>query len=101
MYMYNVTVNIENSVHDEWLEWMKQHHIPDVMRTGMFAGNRIMKLLTEIENEGTTYTFQYFFEKMDQYHKYQEVYAPKLQAEHTEKFGGKFVAFRTLLEIVE
>ena len=34
--IYNVTVNIDDSVHDEWLEWMQTQHIPDVMSTGYF-----------------------------------------------------------------
>ena len=34
MYIYNVTTNIDESVHDEWLHWMKEIHIPDVLATG-------------------------------------------------------------------
>lgn len=32
MIIYNVTVNIEHNVHDEWLKFMKDEHIPDVMK---------------------------------------------------------------------
>ncbi|MCE3229382.1 MAG: hypothetical protein K0S32_3933, partial [Bacteroidetes bacterium] len=33
MFIYNVTVNISNDIHTDWLKWMKEIHIPDVMKT--------------------------------------------------------------------
>lgn len=101
MYLYNVTVNIEDDVHDNWLHWMKTTHIPDVMSTGCFVANRMLKVLTEIENNGTTYSIQYYFNRMEEYQRYQDKFAPDLQLAHTERYKDKFVAFRTLLEIVE
>jgi hypothetical protein len=38
---------------------------------------------------------------MESYEEYRKNFAPALQAEHTAKFKDRFVAFRTLLEIVE
>jgi hypothetical protein len=37
MYIYNVTINIEESAHDQWLKWMHQKHIPDMIATGKFS----------------------------------------------------------------
>ena len=98
MYIYNVTVTVEESIHADWLKWMQQIHIPDVMQTGFFTENKICKLLTE-ETE-ITYAIQYTFKKMDDLHAYQKEHAPRLQKEHSEKFKNKFAAFRTILEIV-
>lgn len=33
MIVYSVTVNIDSSIHEDWLAWMKSKHIPDVMAT--------------------------------------------------------------------
>lgn len=99
MIIYNVTVNIENDVHDEWLNWMKNQHIPDVMKTNCFIDNKICKVLVE-EEQGTTYSIQYTTQDMATLEKYQREYAPRLQKEHSERFANKFVAFRTLLEVV-
>ena len=49
MIIYNVTVNIDESIHEEWLLWMKNVHIPDVMETGHFLENKICKILAESE----------------------------------------------------
>lgn len=101
MILYNVTVNIEDDAHDEWVEWMQTVHIPDVMRTGMFVDFSFSKLLTRQHDEtGTTYVIQYLAESMTHYEKYRDEFAAALQEETRKKFEGKFVAFRTLMEKV-
>lgn len=99
MILYNVTVNIDESVHDEWLHWMKEVHIPEVMETGCFLENKICRILAE-EEGGKAYSIQYFAPDMETYIKYQTEFSPALQEEHTKKYAGKFGAFRTLLEVV-
>lgn len=99
MIIYNVTVNIENDVQEEWLKWMKEKHIPDVMATGYFLENKICKVLVD-EEQGVTYSVQYTAANMDDLKEYQRLHSARLQKEHADKFANKFVAFRTLLEIV-
>lgn len=100
MILYNVTINISPDVHEEWLIYMKEQHIPDVLSTGLFIENKFLKVLSTEEGEGFTYSVQYFLNSMADYENYQINYAPKLQAEHTQKYKDKFVAFRTILETV-
>jgi hypothetical protein len=100
MFIYNVTVNIDPEIHTEWLSWMREKHIPDVMKTGCFTESRMVKVLN-VDDEGHTYSIQYTFSEMKDIEKYQAEFAKKLQAEHTEKFKDKYAAFRTLLEIIE
>lgn len=99
MIIYNVTVNIDAAAHDEWLKWMKEVHIPDVLKTGLFTQSKICKVLVE-EESGITYSIQYTCRTSADYETYKNQHAAALQKEHTERFGGKFVAFRTLLEVV-
>ena len=99
MILYNVTVIIENDVHDDWLRWMKEQHIPDVMATGLFIENKIARILAE-EEGGTSYSIQYLLRSMEDYETYQQQHAPRLQAEHSERYNGKFGAFRTLLHVI-
>ena len=100
MLVYNVTVTIDSVVHDEWLDWMKRDHIPEVMATGCFTGYRIFKVLAAGSPGDKTYSIQYACETLNDYERYRDLYSPALQSEHTAKYGGKFVAFRTLLETV-
>jgi hypothetical protein len=99
MYIYNVTINVETTAHDEWLKWMQENHIPAVMKTGCFIDSRMLKVLN-VEDEGTTYSVQYTFLNMSDMEEYKTKHAQRLQKEALDKFKDKFVAFRTLLEIV-
>lgn len=101
MILYNVTINVDESVHDEWLEWMTKKHIPDVLATGLFTDNKIYRILSEDKVNGNTYSIQYFCNSMYDYEKYRKEHAPRLQKEHSEKYKDKFVAFRTIMDSVE
>jgi len=100
MIIYNVTVNIDADVHDEWKQWMLEKHIPDVLSTGLFLDSRMSKLLIEEEGGGITYSIQYTLESMDKMNEYEQKHAPRLRDEHTQKYDGKFGAFRTMMEVV-
>ena len=100
MIIYNVTVNIDKDVHDEWLHWIKTQHIPDVMATGFFIENKLCKVLVD-EEQGITYSFQYTCKNMEDLKEYQSLHAPRLQKDVNDKYANKFVAFRTLLEVIK
>lgn len=99
MILYNVTVNIDHLSHDKWLKWMKEEHIPDVLATGLFFDGKLSRIMAE-EEGGKSYSIQYLAKSMEDYERYQTEHAPRLQSEHEKHFGGKFVAFRTLLNVV-
>nr|WP_315418198.1 DUF4286 family protein [uncultured Pedobacter sp.] len=99
MFLYNVTLILEDAAAEDWLQWMQDVHIPEVMATGLFVSNRLLKVV-DSPNEGVTYCTQYVVETLDNYNKYQETFAPALQAELNEKFKNRFVAYRSLMEFV-
>lgn len=101
MILYNVTVNVDESIHDEWLDWMKSVHIPQVMATGLFKENKIYKIRTDQQETGYTYSIQYFLNSIEDYEKYIKDHSKKLQEEHSAKYRDKFVAFRTVMEQVK
>lgn len=101
MIVYNVTINVDASIHDAWLTWMKEKHLNDVMATGMFTSYKFLKLLSKHDEEqGETYAIQYFAPTMDNYERYQKEFAPQLQLDGRNLFGDSFHAFRTLLQEV-
>lgn len=101
MYIYNVTSNIDESIHHEWLEWMKNVHIPQILSTGKFYEAKLTRVLIEEEMGGQTYSVQYHArtrEDLDNYYKY---HAEALRAESLKKFADKMLAFRTELEVID
>lgn len=97
MILYNVTIAVDESIHDEWMVWMIKEHIPEVMATGKFVDFKAYKVLLEKE-ESITYSIQYFAENLTQVQLYLAQNAPELQAKHRSMFGDRAVAFRTVLE---
>jgi hypothetical protein len=100
MLIYNVTTNIDDSVHSQWLHWMKEKHIPEILATGKFSSARLTKVMVEEELGGTTYSVQYTTDSKDSLEKYFSEDAPKLRAEAIQLFGDKMLAFRTELELL-
>ena len=99
MIIYNVTVSIDADVSEEWVKWMQDVHIPEVMNTGKFMESRMSRILAE-EEGGIAYSIQYLCKDMETLEKYQEENAPELQRKHNALYADKAVAFRTLLDVI-
>ncbi len=100
MYIYNVTINIEDSAHDEWLIWIKQH-IPKVLATGKFEKATFTKVMVEEDMGGQTYSIQYKTYSREALDAFYREDADKLRQEGLKKFADKMLAFRTELQIVD
>lgn len=101
MVIYNVTVNIDSDVEADWIQWMQEVHIPEVMSTGFFQEHRLMRMLSEVEDAtGKTYAIQYMANSLDELETYLNTSAPKLQKASIIRYGTKMAAFRTVLEEV-
>lgn len=100
MLLYNVTVILESSIEDEWLEWIKTVHVPGVMATNCFVSSRILKVL-DSPNEGVTYCIQCIADSPGQYDEFKQRFEPVLSATHTQRFLNKFVMFNTLMEFTD
>ena len=100
MIIYNVTINIDETVHDKWLKWMRETHIPEVLETGKFLKAKMAKVLVEEEMGGITYSIQYTAENKEILDKYYAEDAERMRKEVSKHFGNKFVAFRTELAVI-
>lgn len=100
MILYNVTVSIDPTISEEWLAWMRSTHIPDVMATGCFIESRLSRVRGD-EEGGVTYAITYLSPSQEMLDEYQKTHAPLLQKDHSEKFAGRFAAFRTFLHVIE
>ncbi|AFL80488.1 hypothetical protein Aeqsu_0987 [Aequorivita sublithincola DSM 14238] len=99
MYIYNVTINIEETIHDRWLHWMKTEHIPAMLATEKFSKALLTRVIIEEEMGGITYSVQYTTDSKATLQKYYDENADELRAQ-SKPFEGKFVAFRTELEVI-
>lgn len=101
MIIYNVTVSVENDIADAWVAWMKTEHIADVLSTGLFTDARLCLLLQQEDAEAVTYVAQYFCNSMDEYNTYIDNHTELMREKGRNLFGGRFIAFRTIMEIIQ
>lgn len=99
--VYNVTVKISSDVRANWVEWMSAVHIPEVMASACFKSYRFLHLEGYDDEEGFTYAIQYTCPSQELLDIYNREHAPELQRKHKELYEGKFVAFRTILDIID
>jgi hypothetical protein len=100
MYIYNVTINVDDAVHEEWLTWMETH-ILDVLNTGKFISAKFTQIMVEEEMGGKSYSVQYTAETKDDLEDYYTEDAEALRIETMQKFGDKILAFRTELKLIK
>ncbi len=101
MIVYNVTVKIDASRADEWLAWMRQEHIPEVVATGLFTSYRLCRIMVDDEDGGQTFATQYACASRDLFDRYVSEFAPALRDKQRARFSDSYVAIRTIMQVVE
>ncbi len=101
MLVYNVTTKLDWSIAELWLQWMLDTHVPEVLSTGCFQKHQLARLLEVDDEEGPTYAIQYFAANRDKYDEYITRYAAGFRNQAIERWGNKFIAFRTVMEVVD
>ena len=100
MIIYNVTVSVEDSIKDKWLQWMLNEHIPDVLGCGLFLKAQINQVMSESDSS-STFAIAYTSPTLEDFKKYQSDYAPIFKEQHILKFGDKTTSFRTLMNVIK
>ncbi len=101
MIIYNVTTHVAHSISDLWVAWMKEKHIPEIMKTGCFNKYQFVKLLEVDESEGLTYTVQFYAADRTAYEHYLNAFAPALREDAFKSWGDKIIGFRSLMALVD
>jgi len=100
MIIYNVTTKTDPGIAAEWLQWLKEEHIAEMVATGCFTHATILELTDTDETDGPTYAVQYHSNSMALYDKYVSEYAPVIRQNVIKKWGDKIISFRTLMKVV-
>ena len=98
--IYNVTVKVSKAIAEEWLVWLRDEHVPEVVNTGCFSSARIVQLMEVEEDEGPTYAIQYTAPDEQQYQRYISDFATSMREKSFEKWGNNFIAFRSVMKII-
>ena len=99
MVIYKVIIHIQKKIELEWLSWMKEKHIPEIMTLNLFTKNKIFKILNARNLDFKSYCIEYHCNSIEEYNQYEKNYANEIQQKHSEKYKGKFTAKRLILSL--
>ncbi|MGB0509910.1 MAG: DUF4286 family protein [Flavobacteriales bacterium] len=97
--IYNVTVSVEPDIQAQWLSWMLEVHLRDMLATGCFLGFRFSEL-SGAEDMGPTYTIQYELAGPEDLERYEKEHAPAMRQKGQALFGTRALAFRTTMRVI-
>lgn len=100
MIIYNETTKVEHNIAAAWLEWMKEEHIPAIIRTGCFTHATILEVIETDNTEGPTYAVQYHADSKALYNQYIREHSTALRKDAFDKWGNQFISFRSVLQVV-
>lgn len=101
MIIYHVTIKVDAPIASQWLAWLLEEHVKDMMETKCFVDYRVVKLLEVDEADGPTYAIQYEAISKADYNRYIELHAPTMRQRSVDKWGDRFIAFRSVMEVVK
>lgn len=96
--LYNITYNVDESVLQDWQEWMKSEFIPKYIATKYFESANMVKILVEEEMGGESYAVMYKSTSLELLEDFVVNESPEFNKELSDKFGQKVLTFMTLLE---
>lgn len=100
MYLYNITTKITHQIQEDWVQWMQETHIPEIMQTGCFTEFHFLQLLETDDAEGPTYAIQLYAATKVNYDDYLTHFAPSLREKAFTTWGNQFISFRSLMQLV-
>jgi len=98
--IFNITVKIEKSIIQLWLQWMADEIAPAIIGTNCFTKFTILNLPELDEAESCTYAVQFFSESIEDYQRYIRKFPNDFTEKSFLKWGEKTVSFSTVMQIV-
>lgn len=88
------------AIEAEWLKWARDVYIVTAIESGCFVTGRVLRLLDTEDDEGPTYAIQLEAAGRPAYDNWINGLAEPLMEEAFRRWGNQFIAFKSLLSIV-
>lgn len=98
--LYNITMQVENKITEEWLSWMQQVHIPGMMGTGCFVKHQLLKIMNNEFEDEQTFAIQYFATTIYKFNQFEKNFLAQELKKISDKWNAAVIFFTTTMEIV-
>jgi hypothetical protein len=100
MLIVNTTYQVSEDCLTDWLFWVKNEYIPEVIKTELLVKPRLSKLMVEAEPGNVSYALQFEVDTLDVLENWFERYGTEMQTVMGNRFRDKVMGFTTLMEVV-
>lgn len=100
MLVFNTTYHIEEKSKKNFLIWIEEYYIPQVLKSDLLKNPKMMKVLSNQEDSTSTYSLQWEVEDSKVLHTWYSQYGAEINKEMTSIFKDDVIGFPTLLEVV-
>lgn len=101
MLIYNITYLVADRETETWLQWIKEKIIPEMLAAEIFAKPQIAKVLSNMDEGGSSYSVQFHCDSAYELDKWQQNNVGNLQEECTQMFGAEVLFFPTILKLID
>lgn len=101
MITYSVFIYLKKVAESDWLNFIKQKHIEEVMNTGCFIEYKFQKQIESDNEDEVNFRIDYYLKNMDKMNEYIEIHSTALKQDVLDRFGGYFRAERRIYEHIE
>lgn len=98
MLIFNTTLHLDDSIHNECLIFLKERYIPQAISNKMLEQPTLARIEAQHEKHGVSYAMQFKTQNIDILNNWAATIGEKLSEELNNKFGNKVAGFVTLLE---
>jgi hypothetical protein len=98
--IFNITVKVEKSIVQLWLQWITVEIAPFIIGTNCFTKFTVLKLLELDDAESSTYALQFFSNSLEDYQRYIQNFSNDFTGKSFLKWGERTVSFSTVMQVV-
>ena len=98
--LYNITMQVEKQLLEDWLSWIQLEHIPSIMGTGCFIKHQVLRLMNNNQQDEQTFAIQYFASTIYKFNQFEENFLEHELKKISDKWNTSVMYFTTVMEIV-
>jgi hypothetical protein len=100
MIVYNTTYHVDCAISGEFLDWMREHYLPQALEGGLVGEPRILRMMGHNEG-GVCFALQLQAPSLAMLQRWNQAVGKRLHEQLTERFGDKVAGFTTFMESLE
>lgn len=101
MIIYNTTYHVDDKIHAEYLSFVREVFIPQIVGTGILKEARLSRIVDDRNEPGASYSLQFRVENVETLTNWLNEHGEKLNDELFSQFGHGLAGFVTLLEEID